>query len=113
MRSDKDYLSDILAAILQIEKYTALGRPRFEADELVQTFMVHQIMIIGEAARNLTEALKAKAPGIEWPSIIGMRNRLVHAYFQINVVEVWNTVERDVPNLKPQIEALLKVEDSR
>ena len=108
MRSDKDYLSDILTAIRQIEKYADLGRPRFEADELVQTFMIHQIMIIGEAARNLTEAVKAKSPGIEWPSIIGMRNRLVHGYFQINVIEVWNTVDRDLPNLKPQIEALLK-----
>jgi len=108
VRSDKDYLSDILAAIRQTEKYAALGRPRFEADELVQTFMVHQIMIIGEAARSLTEGLKAKSPGIEWPSIVGMRNRLVHGYFQVNVVEVWKTVERDLPNLKPQIEALLK-----
>ena len=108
MRSDKDHLSDILEAIQRVEKYKVLGRARFEADELVQTFVIHQILIIGEAARRVSEALQARSPDIEWPLIIGMRNRLIHGYFQIDAVEVWKTVEGDLPKLKDRIEQLVR-----
>lgn len=108
MRSDRDYLSDILEAIKLVEKYAKLGQERFQADELVQTFMIHQILIIGEAARGLSEDLKARSPEVEWPIIVGMRNRLVHGYFKIDVAGVWKTVEDDVPKLKAQVEQLIQ-----
>ena len=108
MRSDRDYLSDIHEAIKLVEKYAKLGRERFQADELVQTFMIHQILIIGEAARGLSEGLKARSPEVEWPIIVGMRNRLVHGYFEIDEAGVWKTVEDDIPKLKAQVERLVK-----
>lgn len=107
MRSDRDYLSDILQAIRQVEKHAVLGRARFDADELVQTFMIHQILIIGEAARGVSEAARARSPEIEWPVIVSMRNRLVHGYFEIDRSEVWKTVESDLPKLKDQVQRLL------
>jgi len=108
VRSDGDYLSDILEAIKLVEKYSRLGRDRFLSDELVQTFMIHQIMIVGEAARGVSEAMRMRAPGVDWPAVIGMRNRLVHGYFHVDTEEVWKTVEEDIPKLKKQVESLAK-----
>ncbi|MEK7475630.1 MAG: DUF86 domain-containing protein [Candidatus Coatesbacteria bacterium] len=108
MRSDRDYLSDILESIKLIEKYAELGRERFQKDELVRTFMIHQIMIIGEAARGLSEAMRLRAPDVDWPAVVGMRNRLVHGYFHVDAEEVWKTVEEDIPKLKKQVELLTK-----
>jgi uncharacterized protein with HEPN domain len=108
VRTDRDYLTDMLKALRQVEKYAALGRARFQADELVQTFMIHQIQIMGEAARAVSEAVRVKTPEVEWPVIIGMRNRLVHGYFEIDVSRVWDTVELDLPKLRERIERLVK-----
>jgi uncharacterized protein with HEPN domain len=66
------------------------------------------LQIIGEAARALPEEVRAMAPDIEWAKIIGMRNVLVHGYFDIDLDIVWNAAERDVPALKPLVERLLK-----
>jgi uncharacterized protein with HEPN domain len=62
---------------------------------------------IGEAARRLPPELQALAPDIPWPQIIGMRNVLVHGYFDIDTEIVWQAVTRDLPRLKPQAQHLL------
>lgn len=110
MRDDRGRLQDILEAIERIEKYAQKGKGQFEQDELVETWIVHHIQIIGEAARGLSEDFRKKYPKIPWPEIIAMRNILVHHYFGIETEEVWTTVERDLPELKEKIEALLKHE---
>jgi uncharacterized protein with HEPN domain len=63
--------------------------------------------IIGEAARNLPDEVREMAPNIPWHKIIGMRNVLVHGYFMIELDIVWDTVQQDVPALKPAVEELL------
>jgi uncharacterized protein with HEPN domain len=106
VRDDRLLLSDLLEAIQRIEKYASEGRERFESDELIQTWIVHHLQILGEAARGLSADLRAREPDVPWPQIIAMRNILVHAYFGIDLETVWSTVEKDLPRLKNRIEAL-------
>jgi len=108
MRDDRERLLDILEAIERIEKYAAQGQETFERNELVQTWIVHHLQIIGEASRTLSADLKDQHPEVPWSKIIGMRNILVHDYFGIDVDVVWSVVERDLPDLKRQIEARLQ-----
>lgn len=108
MRDDRSRLEDILEAIGRIEKYTAWGREAFERDELVQTWIVHHIQLIGEAARKTSDTLRQQHPEVPWPQIVAMRNVLVHHYFSIDPEEVWAAVERDLPDLKQKVEAILQ-----
>lgn len=108
MRSPQERLRDILDAIDAIERYRDRDKAEFEQNELLQVWFVHQLQIIGEAARTLPDEVRALAPDIPWLKIIGMRNILVHGYFGIDTDVVWDTVSRDIPALKPAIEQLLQ-----
>ena len=107
MRSNRAFLEDMLEAIGRIEKYAAKGHEAFASDELIQTWIVHHLQIIGEAVGKLDDAFKACHPEVPWATIKAMRNVLVHFYFGINIEKVWKTVIEDVPVLRPQIEAIL------
>jgi len=108
MRDPKERLNDILDAIAKIERYAARGQEAFEQDELIQTWILYHIQLIGEAAAQLGRAFHEAHPEIPWPQIVAMRNVLVHEYFGVDLHEVWKTVEKDLPSLKQQIETLLK-----
>jgi len=107
MREDRRRLLDILEAVERIEKYAAEGREAFAADELIQTWIVHHLQIIGEAVRHLSPELRGQYPEIPWLEIIGMRNILVHRYFGIDRDTTWNVVENDLPYLKKSISQML------
>lgn len=107
MRDDIERLRDIQEAIGRIQQHAAKGRSAFEQDELLQTWVVHHLQIIGEATRHLSSALKENHPEIPWSRIIGMRNILVHDYFSIDIEAVWQAVEHDPPDLKRKVGALL------
>jgi uncharacterized protein with HEPN domain len=106
VRDDRERLLDIQEAIGRIERYTARGQAAFAADELIQTWVVHHIQIIGEAVRGLSTDFRTRHPEVPWVQIVGMRNVLVHAYFGINLARVWSVVERDVPPFKQQVNQL-------
>jgi len=108
MRSERERLLDILEAIERIEKYADEGKETFEADELIQTWIVHHITIIGEACRTLSDDFQARYANVPWADIVGMRNILVHHYFGIDKDAVWSVVEKDLPELKLNIQAILK-----
>jgi uncharacterized protein with HEPN domain len=108
MRGERERLLDILEAIERIEKYAVEGKTAFEADELIQTWVVHHITVIGEACRSLSDDFQAQYANIPWADIIGMRNILVHHYFGIDTDAVWSVVEHDIPELKFNIETILK-----
>ena len=108
MRDPKERLRDMLEAIAAIERYLDRGRADFEQDELLQGWFVRNLQIVGEATRALPDDVRALAPDIEWPKIIGMRNVLVHGYFDIDTDLVWDAASRDAPALKPRIETLLQ-----
>jgi uncharacterized protein with HEPN domain len=105
VRDPKERLRDI-HAIANIERYAARGRQVFERDELIQNWFVRRLQIIGEAA--YTQELRDQQAEIPWTEIIGMRHILVHDYFVIDTDIVWDAVERDLPDLKPKIEQLLR-----
>jgi uncharacterized protein with HEPN domain len=107
MRQLRDRLHDILDAITQIEPEQAKGRAAFNASRLIQVWMVHHLMIIGEAARSIDPALRVQYPSIPWRQIAGMRNILVHDYFRINHEIVWETVEHHLPPLKAEVQRIL------
>ncbi len=88
MRRDQERLRDILDAIEKIERYIPRGRAAFDNDELLQTWMVHHILIIGEAAARVSPAFRGLHTAIPWRQIIAMRNLLVHAYFTVDIAEV-------------------------
>ncbi|MBC7317200.1 MAG: DUF86 domain-containing protein [Chloroflexi bacterium] len=108
MRDPKERLRHILDAIAAIERYLSRGRTAFERDELLQGWFVRHLQIIGEAARGLPDDVRAMAPEIEWAKMIGMRNVLVHGYFDIDLDIVWEAASRDAPALKPSVERLLQ-----
>ncbi len=108
MRDLRERLLDVLEAIERIERYTARGRSAFEQDELIQTWVVHHLQIIGEAASRLDHSFRVLHPQVPWQQIIAMRNVLVHEYFGIDPEEVWQTVERDLSALKRQLQQILE-----
>jgi uncharacterized protein with HEPN domain len=108
MRDDRSRLQDILDAIKRIERYAKRGRRVFEEDELVHTWMIHHIQIIGEAAGKLTSSFRRTHQQVPWPQIIKMRHVLVHDYLGIELGEVWAVVDRDLPVLKRQVIGMLK-----
>jgi uncharacterized protein with HEPN domain len=108
MRSNRERLLDILEAIADIERYAEKGKEAFVEDELIQTWVIHHIQIIGEAASKLSPSLRENYQVIPWIDIISMRNFLVHNYFGIDLDEVWNTITTDLPNLKTRVEAMLQ-----
>lgn len=97
----------MLDAITRIEQYTSGGRAAFDQNELIQTWVVYHIQILGEAARGLSAQFTAQHPHVRWSGIVGMRNILIHTYFKINPDVVWKVVEHDIPLLKQQIAELL------
>ena len=109
MRRDLERLQDVLEAIDRIQQYIR-GREEFDADPLVQVWVIHHLEIIGEACRALSDELRSRHSEVPWPAIIGMRNILVHDYFGLNLDEVWTAAERDLPDLKRRIQAILAIE---
>jgi uncharacterized protein with HEPN domain len=107
MRDDRERLLDIMDAIERIEKYAVRGQQAFEQDELIQTWIVHYLEVIGEAVRGLSEVFRHRHPDLPWSQIIGMRNVLVHGYFDIDTALVWAAVAQDLPVLKQRVAAIL------
>ena len=91
-RDDQRRLQDMQEAIERIERYANEGRDTFATNELVQTWVIHHLQIIGEAAARISDNLKSEHPEIPWKAITGMRNVLVHDYFGIDVDIVWQAV---------------------
>jgi uncharacterized protein with HEPN domain len=98
---------DILEAIERIEKYATEGRSAFEKSELIQTWVVHHLQIIGEAVRGMSSDLRTRHPELPWAQIIGMRNLLVHHYFGIDKQSVWRVIEKDLTGLKADVNSIL------
>lgn len=96
-------MQDILEAIERVERHTAAGRAAFDADELIQVWVVRHLQIIGEAASRLSEDARSRQPDIPWRKIIGMRHVLVHGYFEVDLDLVWSVVEHELAALRSAI----------
>ena len=83
-----------------------------EKEELLQTWVVHHLMIIGEACRALSASFRTKHPAEVWRLAAGLRNVIVHEYFGIDVEVVWKVIERDLPALKQTVQEILALENN-
>jgi uncharacterized protein with HEPN domain len=108
VRDVGERLLDMREAIERIFRYAGSGRAEFDASELVQTWVVHHLEILGEAARTVPDDFREAHPEVPWKQIVAMRHILVHQYFGIDREAVWSVVERNLPELKAQLEALLR-----
>ena len=107
MKDDRIYLLHIRDAIRNIMEYTAAGQAYFIADRKTQDAVVRNLEIIGEASKRVSMALKETCPDVAWKPIAGMRDKLIHDYFGVNVRLVWDVVERDLPGLHDKVKQLL------
>lgn len=110
-RDDHVLLQDMITTAHAAMSAVQGRDPDTLADDHIWTLgLVKCIEIIGEAASRLSADLRDRHPTIPWSQIIGMRNRLVHAYFDIDYEQVWKTLDEDLPPLVEQLEELLKDE---
>lgn len=107
MRDDRERLADILTAIDRILSKTSQGRTVFDADEMVQIWVLHHLQIVGEAARCLSEEFRRLHPDPVWSKAAGMRHILVHHYFEIDAGQIWKVVEQDLWPLRERVRAIL------
>jgi uncharacterized protein with HEPN domain len=108
-KDDAVYLHHILAAIERIEMYSK-GVPfqEFQQTGLLQDGVVRQLEIIGKAARNLSANHCRSYPEVPWSQIVGLRNRIAHAYFDIDLGIVWEIVQEALSPLKEQVKLILE-----
>jgi uncharacterized protein with HEPN domain len=97
-----------LDAIAEIQTFLAgLNRDQFLADPKTIKAVAADLTTLGEAARHVPEAVVQAHPEIPWPLMSGMRNRIVHGYYQVDPVIVWNTCQNDLAPLAAALPALL------
>ena len=108
-RDDTVYLHHILDAIGSIEEYTkGMSENEFLSNSMAHDAVVRQIEIIGEAARNISDEFREKHPKLPWGEMTGIRNKIIHEYFNIDYAIVWDTVKNDLPLLKKFIKKIIK-----
>ena len=108
-RSESVYLQHILDAIARIESYVdGVDESDFYATPLLQDGVIRQLEIIGEAVRRLSDHLRASYPETPWHDIAGMRDKLIHDYFGVDLETVWLTAHDDLPQLKGEVRRILE-----
>jgi len=108
MKSDSTYLRHILDAIEKIEHYLSdTDYESFVHNDMMTDAVIRELMIIGEAASNLSDKFQEEHPDVIWWKIKAMRNVLVHEYFGVNLKIVWDTCKNNLPTLKLLIQKTL------
>jgi uncharacterized protein with HEPN domain len=103
---DRLFLGHILEAIADIESFVVDGRDSFMLDRRTQSAVIRQLEVIGEAVKNLSSNLIAQESGVPWRQIAGTRDRLIHAYFKVDIEAVWAMVEQDLPALRIDVQRI-------
>ncbi|MGD0070178.1 MAG: DUF86 domain-containing protein [Candidatus Bathyarchaeia archaeon] len=108
-RDYRDYLQDILDAVNDIESFVdGMTYEEFIKDRKTLNAVVRSIEIIGEASKNIPETLKANCKELPWKQMAGMRDKLIHAYFGVDIETLWKAVKENIPPLKKAIQKMLK-----
>ena len=111
-QKDIVYIKHIKDAIKSILEYTKdANKESFNSNELIQDAVIRRIEIIGEAAKNVSNEFIDKYSDIPWKKIVGMRDKLIHGYFNVDVGRVWNVIIDEIPVLKEQIEEIIEKEN--
>jgi uncharacterized protein with HEPN domain len=110
VRDDRERLKDILKATDQILSKTAMDERHLRRTKCCKVWVLHHLQIIGEAARSLSRELRQRHPDRVWAEAAGMRNILVHHYFEIDAEEVWKVVDRDLDTPRDRVVQILASE---
>lgn len=103
-----DYLNDILESISDIKEFTqGMTHQDFINDKKTINAIVRSLEVIGEAARNIPASMKDSYPDIAWREIIGIRNKLSHEYFGIDLDIVWQSTQEDLQPLEIAVKRML------
>jgi uncharacterized protein with HEPN domain len=107
-RDESVYLRHILDAISKIDSYLQdVTEENFMQQSLIQDGVIRQLEIIGEAVKRISIKLRAQQPHISWQDTAGMRDKLIHDYFGVDIEKVWLTVKEDIPALEAAITEML------
>ena len=106
MKDQRVYLLHAIDAVDAILSYTAAGRDAFFSDAKTQDAVIRNIEIIGQAVKGLSDETRSLDPTVPWRQIAGMRDKLIHEYFGVDLALVWDVVERELPVLRPRLEQL-------
>ena len=103
------FIEDILENISDIEVFSkGLSKESMAKDKLKQKAIIRSLEVMGEAVKNIPNALKQKYPVVEWNKIAGMRDIIIHGYFRVDLDAVWNVIKNDIKKLKKQMEKIKK-----
>lgn len=105
---DLPYLQHVLDACADIGEFVAQGRVEASKSKLVLNGVVRQLLVVGEAVKRISPETKELAPNLPWKQIAGMRDKLVHDYFDIIPEQVRNAAFNDIPKLRIEVDALMK-----
>jgi len=104
-----DYVEDVVEAMDDAMRFVeGMEYDDFVKDKKTAYAVTRAVEIIGEAVKKIPERVKNRYPKIPWKRMAGMRDKLIHEYFGVDLRRVWNTVKKDIPNLKPLFEKILK-----
>jgi len=104
-----DYIEDILEAMTNAIEFTKdMSYEKFVKDTNICSYQGHRDY--WRSSKNVPEDIRKKYPDIPWRSMAGMRDKVIHAYFGVKIERVWEVVKRDIPNLKPKFEKMLREE---
>ena len=105
----EDSLNDILeAACKAIEFVAEMDSENLADDDKTEYAVIRALEVVGEAARRIPETFREKHPDIPWSEMAGMRDKLIHDYFGVDVETVWMTVTEKIPEINPLIKKLLE-----
>ena len=107
MRDDRAYLQHIRDAIDDVKGYASAGRAAFFDERMRQDATLRKLEVIGQAVKNLSDAMKSRQPDVPWKQIAGMRDKVIHDYFGVNLEIVWAVNEKELPKLERAVHALL------
>jgi uncharacterized protein with HEPN domain len=107
VKDDRLYLTSILESIQAIQEYTRAGRDAFMQSRMQRDAVVRNFETIGEASKRVCGDLRNSHPEIPWRKVAGFRDVLIHDYLGVDVNEVWNITEHELPELKAQVESIL------
>lgn len=111
MKDSLVYLQHILDSIEKIEKYLKeISFDIFTQNEMMVGATVRELEIIGEAATKIDKIIKEKYKDIPWNEMVGMRHRLIHEYFGVDIGVVWETCQSNLPDLKQKIASIIEIE---
>jgi uncharacterized protein with HEPN domain len=113
VKSQRAYLEHVIECIRRIAEDSAPGRDGVFASRTLRDAIVRNLQVLCESTQRIAEPHKQRHPEIDWPSIAGMRNALVHDYFEVDFETVWLVVTRDLPPLEKAMRAILSVLDEQ